>query len=528
MYPPRQVLFFEASKAVAKSDSTEIQQKISEYMNSESFWSEFLDLQSQDIGFRANLADFYTRVFQSTSPKILPFIRKLLLGDVQSQRAASEILSGIIRASKQYSNEDLDLLDEVYEIIISAMENATHETYHIWINCLMYFTKNRDPNRFQRLIERLGNVEEFGTESFVVARKIMWAQILILAFKGRLYLNVLPKVVWSPYEQVRGASGRLIDTCLHFREIGFLDFDDLLKSNGFELENEAVIEKLFFDLKTWKQLPQNETGNSLYSNAIKTVLCWFQSALKTSIAASIEPFLPTLLKLTLETCAQDYSDPDLLEMSSLVLKQYPLFQHSPKTLSRTIQILIKSCNSSWHIKTKVLTIVEHLFFTHVLLITPLNKNEILTLLKTLLEDQQLEVRIQAGNTLSYVIRCSDESVISDLKDEYMKLMKQKLPLKKDVSAQEYQKLIIKRHGVVMAISALILAFPYDMPNWMTSLLVEMAGCFNEPGVISSSVMSVFREFKRTHMDNWEGEKTKFTEEELEAISDLLYSPGYYA
>ena len=43
-----------------------------------------------------------------------------------------------------------------------------------------------------------------------------------------------------------------------------------------------------------------------------------------------------------------------------------------------------------------------------------------------------------------------------------------------------------------------------------------------------SVKKTLQEFKRTHQDNWQDHKQKFSEDELNVLTDLLVSPSYYA
>ena len=74
----------------------------------------------------------------------------------------------------------------------------------------------------------------------------------------------------------------------------------------------------------------------------------------------------------------------------------------------------------------------------------------------------------------------------------------------------------------------MLAFPYELPEWMPKVLVLLAECASDPSPISNSISHVFGEFKRTHQDSWELDKQKFTEEDLYIVSDLIYSPGYFA
>jgi hypothetical protein len=86
----------------------------------------------------------------------------------------------------------------------------------------------------------------------------------------------------------------------------------------------------------------------------------------------------------------------------------------------------------------------------------------------------------------------------------------------------------KRHASVLGISAMILAFPYDLPKWMPQALVTLSTCSHDPAPIKTTVTNSFGEFKRTHQDTWEKDKLSMTSDELYAISDLLHSQSYFA
>ena len=46
--------------------------------------------------------------------------------------------------------------------------------------------------------------------------------------------------------------------------------------------------------------------------------------------------------------------------------------------------------------------------------------------------------------------------------------------------------------------------------------------------VRDEVKRVCSEFKRTHTDNWEAHKKQFTQEQLEALEDVVSTPHYYA
>lgn len=85
-----------------------------------------------------------------------------------------------------------------------------------------------------------------------------------------------------------------------------------------------------------------------------------------------------------------------------------------------------------------------------------------------------------------------------------------------------------RHVLVTATTALILAFPYDIPPWMPALLSLLTRFIHDRYPIYGTARDLFSDFKRTHGDSWQQDREKFTEHELDAINELLVAPSYYA
>ena len=88
-------------------------------------------------------------------------------------------------------------------------------------------------------------------------------------------------------------------------------------------------------------------------------------------------------------------------------------------------------------------------------------------------------------------------------------------------------LLLKCHGSLLALGALILAFPYEIMDWMPETLVTLSRFVSYVSPIGPEVKKIFAEFRRTHQDNWREDKTKFSEDQLYELSDLLISPSYY-
>ena len=43
-----------------------------------------------------------------------------------------------------------------------------------------------------------------------------------------------------------------------------------------------------------------------------------------------------------------------------------------------------------------------------------------------------------------------------------------------------------------------------------------------------TIKKTLQDFKRTHQDNWQDHKLKFSDDQLAVLTDILVSPSYYA
>lgn len=88
--------------------------------------------------------------------------------------------------------------------------------------------------------------------------------------------------------------------------------------------------------------------------------------------------------------------------------------------------------------------------------------------------------------------------------------------------------VVQLHGWTLVASALVLSSPYSIPSWMPQILTLLTRFLGERHPIQGTIRRTFSEFKRTHGDTWEQDRSKFTEDQLDSISELLVAPSYYA
>ena len=82
------------------------------------------------------------------------------------------------------------------------------------------------------------------------------------------------------------------------------------------------------------------------------------------------------------------------------------------------------------------------------------------------------------------------------------IRKTKAPGKKDINATDqdaFQKALVDAHAAVLGASALILAWPYEVPGWLPDLLLATANKFSTSRApVSTTVKDLLAQFRKTH------------------------------
>ncbi|KAI9335160.1 hypothetical protein BDR26DRAFT_936675 [Obelidium mucronatum] len=494
--------------------------------------------------------------------------------DKSKQRAAAELLAGLVRGSKNWSIPKTEKLwGWVMPILETAFQTASTETVRFWIDFLNAVLVNRDPRRVLPIIRFVFNwkLDPVAQSFFTEAKKLTLIKIVVSCFKWRLlplYPPLLAELVSQirhPYQQVRDVLGVVIDMIMQLlwhpsansvEEIiqwsifsGGSLHPDIYSANSFNgvvpvVLHESVklvVENLFIDMKKWRAIERvNKIGPSDYGNASKTVIAWILGSMAwNATTAKFTCFhlqIPELFKMI------DYGDLELQKMAAGIATMYsnlPFPLHFlPQVLDRILALLADP-DLKWQVKLKLIPCLQILFFKNLLFLTSEMKVVILDTVSTLLLHPQVEIRNLAGVTLSGLVLCSERASISALKTKFegslkaSKSAKKKTTLPPNPSTSpttgSLHPLALQRHAAVIGLSSLILAFPYDVPSWMPAVLITLSSCISDQAPIGETVAKTFADFRRTHQDNWKEEGSKaFTEDQLSILSDLLISSSYYA
>jgi proteasome activator subunit 4 len=247
-----------------------------------------------------------------------------------------------------------------------------------------------------------------------------------------------------------------------------------------------------------------------------------QASINSHQAAGMFPFASYFLPLLPQL--HEFDDVDLQKHATLLSQYYPHFPHASFFVPGIIDLLIEMMGTgTWHAKIQVLPVLQVLYYLHLPAIDAGVELRVMDCLYTLLGDVQVEVRSAAGVTLSGLIRCGKGGGI----DVLLKRWRGELKGLKGVGRGDVEG-VRRKHGVVLGLGSCILAFPYEVPSWMPSVLVELAGLIGDPSLISMTIKKMFSEFKRTHQDTWHIDSAAFSEDEIVVLNDLLISPSYYA
>ena len=262
------------------------------------------------------------------------------------------------------------------------------------------------------------------------------------------------------------------------------------------------------------------------------------------------PHIPALLAPTLAAAASPLM-PDLCNLAkgcSVMMAQAPLSADLLAELIRRLREL--GASPSWHLRGCTLPPIQLIAYRSQFA-TPASdhRSAVRELLLSLLADARQEVREAAVPIYSGFIRIHGEAERRRAFEWAMDRLKRG----KGVNGRGVVPNgdAATRHGGVLALAALVMLAPYDVPHWLPQVLDVLAGYSNEPQArcrcccaptgrvpdlppsdraqpIKAAVTKAFADFRRTHTDNWVAHRERFTPEQQEILSDMVVVPSFYA
>lgn len=186
--------------------------------------------------------------------------------------------------------------------------------------------------------------------------------------------------------------------------------------------------------------------------------------------------------------------------------------------------------SSWHSRMAAIQMSQIYGIFNLFQVDDLVRERIKKITIDSLCDEQLEVRLSACITLTGFIHSgfieADKQLLDNLKT--LSKIKARSKNKETGKVNINMKNLVKRHGGILGLCAVVGSCPYDVPSYLPETVTYLCQFINDPVPIQGSVRKCLSEFRRTHQDNWQEHSLSFDANQLSVLSDILISPNYYA
>jgi len=215
----------------------------------------------------------------------------------------------------------------------------------------------------------------------------------------------------------------------------------------------------------------------------------------------------------------------------------------------TVEISAK--HNTWQVRHASANFLRCFQGSHKFLFSEAQAERITRIVVLLLGDDRREVSSAAMAAVTGIIAAMPSDTIAVLVDKYISdakrsKMKGSKVSKKGESGQavqlseveetekkiKEQKRAQKQQSSVFFLCATVMSQPYETPRYVPKALAAISKHSfkrNAPLGIRDTVKKCCAEYKKTHMsDNWAVHRSVFSQEELEALEDVVSSPHYYA
>lgn len=466
---------------------------------------------------------------------------------------AAEVVAGAVRGSKHWHPDTVTrMTQQVVPIVRLALAHTPPDAAADWAAALRYMLPDRDPRRVSWLLDVVGGSLLDRVAVADQARTLKLAYVA-LGEKGwrswpraEAMVSEMSGLLGFPYRQVRVRIARALHVAMGalwnpVRPDGSGGSDPhpavaaaveralaALSRARAELNADAAAAPDGSDGGPPSVRPAAESGDgesgadgsdlakSTVTRMRDTLVSWFRSLFHGGGALFGVRFVPRALGELL--AAHEDADRDVVANARSCcgyLAQAPFSADQCEEIVIVVQQLTEQ--AAWRTRLAVLSFLQVWSVFTMFLRTPQQSRAVEELVVRMLADQSAEVRQAASATLAGLIVMGGSELRTRL---LARFLHSALP---PAGAG-----VPTRHSVVLGLGALVAAVPYEVPDWLPSVLKGLAHYIHEPAPLSTTARLVLADFWRTHQDMWHMHKTRFSEEDLDLVRDLVISPSYYA
>ncbi|CAB4058930.1 PSME4 [Lepeophtheirus salmonis] len=482
-------------ESVPEVDKNNIRASISEKFLNDEFINKLIDLNSiehkkgEDF-FSWDKAFFFTSLFESFNDAFVDIIFRKVSPLVESseeshQRVAAEVVCGVVCGSRFWSYEKSKVLWEKYLIpMLDKLLNShlTNETLNDWEVCFSAITNKVDQNLLKQnwkaldLHDRAYKILTRNLDHpYTKIRNDIAKVLATLTTKDAEYPGDwnsgkgFPTRVGNPVIN-GGANHNTIDESSRGSEI---DQDDPVDDDS-ELQRKTKSDHILETVSNWCQY-------------------YFQMT-SVSIRKEMYELLPFFCQFIGVETDQELSQSCLKALCFLSV-----------------------------------CIVPSEVVPHVLDMSKSHQNFIVKLMT----DNNLQVRSKAAKILCGLLHSKflgDEAFTRLLKlfrskirlcmtrDNRKSKFSKKKSLTPNLSTKEK---LAEFHSGILGLCSFVEAYPYEVPEFVPDILIELETHLHDPTPVPKTIKKTLQEFKRTHQDNWDEHKLKFTDDQLLIMTELL-------
>ncbi|WFD01127.1 Proteasome activator BLM10 [Malassezia yamatoensis] len=524
----------------------------------ESWWNTFSMHLSQEIDrdyMSSETTAFLKTLFQILGAELLGVVMPLITDmihdrDRHKHRAAAEMIGGAIRGAKHWPSIDQKRLwDWCDSWMPKVLTECTPDSQPSWLMCVEYIFKNRDPRRAQSLLvfvmkhaKSVLESSQKGPLEQAHAQHLLTGAVRSLQCKIQAYHTDSLRVLYfehfgHDYHEVRRAVGEaLVELDMANTLPSYPSVDALLEASynqtGTLLERQPSItsrcETLSKQLQASREsrVPSAE-GTSLYDRTAMTSTVWISMNLDDHRLGPIGTEVVTLLP-DVFSMGQLRDNSELVRTAKAVLikmASYPLSITQVAPFLRELLAMIRNATESWHARLDALPLLQVVYFQNLFYWTSDLVEEVIQLLLSLLADPHLEVREMAATTLSGIVRCSQRSLVPALRARFAAEAKAIILPKRGTANWDTQ--VLALHAALLGATALVAAYPYEVPEWMPSWILDVIAPHSDsPVPISKTVRNCAADFRRTHLDTWPEDQRVFGDR-VQEIRDFTVGRSDY-
>ncbi|KAI6213761.1 hypothetical protein M3Y94_00189800 [Aphelenchoides besseyi] len=493
--------------------------------------------------FSAASYSFFYGLTRTFGPVIVdafrPFVEEFMVDKQEAtQRLVAEMVAGIIKGAKLWTYDKFFVLQTwLTPLLMTNFESMRNEIEGLWAQAIVSICFDAEPRQTAWFLDLLMVLYQKPSESayhtsvrlyflHCVGSQWEWRS---MEFWHKLFEICKPMIGHSLQTLRSRVAGVLADACQYAYRHIYIEpgLEERFRPISFERVSEFVkprLSKMFANAlegtggsgsNSDTEMTDLTSMAKQQSKKEKLIFLTYLSALTISHSTSVEPhvldFIPILADRCNETKDEEIRNTCVLMLQHVMSIMFINEDQFPYLL-QTVAESLTHC-SWWKAKVALLKFCQVVIFSNIFIAQHV-VDQICQLMFMLLKDPQLEVRSMAADTLSGYINCGYIEVNSNL-----------LNAAAEMTASND---LLTRHAGVLALSAVILAYPYAVPQFLPDVLMKFCRYASDKQPIHATVKKTLSEFRRTHADSWtQDHKQQFNEDQLEVLTGLLVSHNYY-